>query len=62
MDFLSRLNKALDYIENNLDEEIDYKTIEILACFSLACFQRMFSCIDKEKDHSDMGIITSYFS
>ncbi|MDF2872309.1 MAG: hypothetical protein K0R05_3884 [Anaerocolumna sp.] len=34
MDFLSRLNKALDYIENNLDEEIDYKTIERLACCS----------------------------
>ncbi len=31
MDFLEGLNKALDYIENNLDDEIDYKTIEKLA-------------------------------
>lgn len=45
MDFLERLNKALDYIEENLDDEIDYKTIERLACCSITYFQRTFSCI-----------------
>ncbi len=43
MDFLCRMNDALDYIERNLDGEIDYKIIEKRACCSISCFQRMFS-------------------
>ncbi len=27
MDWLERMNNALNYIENSLDEEIDYKEI-----------------------------------
>ena len=45
MDFLSRMNQALDYIENNLDAEINYKDVEKLACCSISCYQRMFAYI-----------------
>ncbi len=45
MDYLSRMNNALDYIENNLDGEIDYNTVAKLACCSITSFQRMFSLI-----------------
>lgn len=27
MDWLERMNRALDYIEENLDEEIEYKNL-----------------------------------
>lgn len=45
MDYLQRMNDALDYIENNLDGEIDYKIAANLACCSVFYFQRMFSFI-----------------
>ncbi|WP_105615057.1 AraC family transcriptional regulator [Vallitalea okinawensis] len=45
MDYLQRMNDALDYIENNLDGEIDYKIAANLACCSVYYFQRMFSFI-----------------
>lgn len=45
MDFLQRMNEALDYIENNLDGEIDYEKAASKACCSVFYFQRMFSFI-----------------
>lgn len=45
MDYLKRMNDALDYIESNLDGEIDYNTVARLACCSITSFQRMFSYI-----------------
>lgn len=45
MDYLKEMNHALDYIESNLDGEIDYSTVAKLACCSMSCFQRMFSYI-----------------
>jgi AraC family transcriptional regulator len=45
MDYLRRLNDALDYIECNLDGYIDYKIAADLACCSVSYFQRMFSFI-----------------
>jgi AraC family transcriptional regulator len=45
MDYLKRMNNALDYIESNLDGEIDYNIVAKLACCSITCFQRMFSLI-----------------
>ncbi len=45
MDYLNRLNQALDYIEKNLDGDIDLKKAASLACCSVAYFQRVFSFI-----------------
>lgn len=45
MDFLNRMNAALDYIESNLDGEIDYEKAASLACCSIFYFRRMFSFI-----------------
>lgn len=45
MDYLKRMNAALDYIESNLDGQIDYKIVANLACCSIFHFRRMFSFI-----------------
>ncbi len=45
MDYLNRMNEALDYIERNLDGEIDYKKVANIACCSVSHFQRVFSFI-----------------
>ncbi|QQK80831.1 AraC family transcriptional regulator [Salicibibacter cibi] len=45
MDLLENMNAALDYIENNLDDEINYEEIAKIACFSEHHFKRMFSFI-----------------
>lgn len=45
MEYLQRMNDALDYIENNLDGEIDYELAASKACCSAFYFQRMFSFI-----------------
>ncbi len=45
MDWLKRINRALDYIENNLDNEIDYTKVSQEACCSEYHFSRMFSSI-----------------
>ncbi len=43
MDSLKRMNDALNYIEENLDNEIDLKEVARLALCSEYHFQRMFS-------------------
>lgn len=45
MEYLQRMNDALDYIENNLDGEIDYEIVASKACYSGFYFQRIFSFI-----------------
>lgn len=45
MDWLERMNRALDYIEENLSDSIDMKQAASLACCSPYHFQRMFSFI-----------------
>ena len=45
MDWLERMNNALNYIENSPDEEIDYKEIAKAANCSEFHFSRMFSSI-----------------
>lgn len=45
MDWLERINRAMDYIEQNLLNEIDAKEIAKLACCSEYHFPRMFSSI-----------------
>ena len=43
MDMLQNLNRALRYIEENLDGEIDYQEAARLALCSEYHFKRMFS-------------------
>lgn len=45
MDWLEKMNNALEYIENNLTSEIDYQVIAQKSCCSSYNFQRMFSFI-----------------
>lgn len=45
MDWLTKMNAALDYIENHLTEDIDYTIVAQQACCSSYNFQRMFSFI-----------------
>jgi len=45
MDWLTKMNEAIDYIENNLLEDIDYSIVAQKACCSSYNFQRMFSFI-----------------
>lgn len=43
MDSIKRMNNALNYIEENLDNEIDFKEVARIALCSEYHFQRMFS-------------------
>lgn len=45
MDGLNRFNKAIDYLENNLDQEIDYTHVAQIAGCSEFHFSRMFSSL-----------------
>jgi AraC family transcriptional regulator len=45
MEWLDRMNNALDYIELNLSDEISYEKLAQIACCSTYHFQRMFSFI-----------------
>lgn len=45
MDWLGRMNNAMDYIETHLSENIDYDQVARIACCSTYHFQRMFSFI-----------------
>ena len=43
MEWLDKLNKSIEYIEDNLDGEINYEEAAKLACCSCYHYQRMFS-------------------
>lgn len=45
MDLLKKMNEALNYIEENLTEEIDFKEVARLAVCSEYHFKRMFSLL-----------------
>ncbi len=45
MDWLERMNLAIDYIEKNLSDEISYDKAAQINCCSVYHFQRMFSFI-----------------
>lgn len=45
MDWLMRLEKAVAYIENNLDSEISHEEAAKIACCSTFYFRRMFSYV-----------------
>lgn len=43
MEWVERLNRAMNYMEENLTEELDYEQLGRIACCSAYHFQRMFS-------------------
>ncbi|PAE98442.1 AraC family transcriptional regulator [Shouchella clausii] len=45
MDLLEKMNAVVSYVENHLDEEINYGEVAKIACFSEHHFKRMFSFI-----------------
>lgn len=45
MEWLERMNRAVDYIEANLTGEIELNEVARMACSSSYQFQRMFSFI-----------------
>lgn len=45
MEWLKKLNAAVDYIENNLDGDISYDEAARIACCSTFYFQRIFSYV-----------------
>lgn len=45
MDIASGMQNAIDYIENHLDDDIDYNRLAQKACMSNFYFQRMFSAL-----------------
>lgn len=45
MEWLTKMNSAIDFIENNLTNEIDFNEVCAKACCSSYNFQRMFSFI-----------------
>lgn len=45
MEWLKQLSKAIDYIENNLADDISYDEAAKIACCSTYYFQRMFSYV-----------------
>ena len=45
MEWLKKLGKAIDYIEDNLDKEISYDEAARIACCSPYYFQRVFSYV-----------------
>lgn len=45
MNWVTRMNDVIDYIEKHLTEEINYSEVAKIACCSIYHFQRMFSSI-----------------
>ncbi len=45
MEWLKKLSSAIEYIENNLDNEISYEEAAKIACCSPYYFQRMFTYV-----------------
>lgn len=45
MDWLDRMNSAMEYVESHLSEEIDYEQVARITCCSTYHFNRMFSFI-----------------
>lgn len=43
MEWVERLNQSMDYIEENLSDEIDYEQLGKIACCSAYHYQRMFT-------------------
>jgi len=47
-EYLSRINRVMDYISHHLEEELDLGTLSSVACFSPFHFHRLFAAITGE--------------
>ncbi len=47
-EYISRINKVIDFIENNLSEELNLEKIARISCFSPFHFHRIFSSVMNE--------------
>lgn len=47
-EYISRINRVIDYIENNIDEDFSLKTLSEVACFSQYHFHRIFKAMVNE--------------
>ncbi len=56
MDWIKRLNQAIDFIERNLDGELDYEEVAGIAGCPSYYFQQMFFIYDR---HDTAGIHTA---
>lgn len=45
MSWAEKMNEVIEYIEKNLDNEIDMNKVAEISCYSATTFQRMFSII-----------------
>ena len=45
MEWLNNLSKAIEYIENHLDQEISFDEAARIACCSTNYYQRIFSYV-----------------
>lgn len=45
MDWLERMNRAMDHIEEHLDQEVDYNEIARIVCCPPGLFQRVFAVL-----------------
>ena len=52
MDWLTGMNAAIAYVEDNLDDEISYEELARIACCSSHSFLRMFSFVT-DVSHSE---------
>lgn len=43
MEWVEKMNRAIDYIEDHLEDRVDYEKVAQIACCSVFLFQRMFS-------------------
>ncbi len=47
-EYISRINKVIDYINDNISEKINLEKLAEIACFSQYHFHRIFTAIIKE--------------
>lgn len=47
-EYISRVNRVMDFIHRNLDQELDLETLSKVACFSPFHFHRLFSAMTGE--------------
>ena len=47
-EYLHRINKALKFIDENLDTDLSLETVSSIACYSTYHFHRLFKAITNE--------------
>lgn len=47
-EYISRINRVMDFIGRNLDQELDLETLASVACFSPSHFHRLFAAMTGE--------------